>query len=230
MPTLNKIVPCLWYDKEAEEAARFYLLDFLQELRVRPDHALYARKDSRSTRRPEGSVMTVTFYLRGRGIHGAERRADLQVQRSGLVRGALRQDQAEIDDYWDRQLGRGRRSEGAGQCGWLEGQTRSLVAGRVRRLGWTTWMRRCVARATRSRLMKCAAAAEESSTWRRSSARMTGSDAGSKIAAVRPPLSAREVGFQDADRTADDKQNDGTLRPRSGSTAPKRQAQRDRVP
>ena len=63
MPTLNKIVPCLWYDKEAEEAARFYCSIFKNsELGA---ITRFTKEGFEIHKKPEGSVMTVTFYLEG---------------------------------------------------------------------------------------------------------------------------------------------------------------------
>jgi predicted 3-demethylubiquinone-9 3-methyltransferase (glyoxalase superfamily) len=104
-----KIIPNLWFDSEAEQAAAFYTSVF---------------EDSRilgTTRYPEGSpgepgsVMTVEFELRGQrfvGINGGPmlpftEAVSFQVDCA---------DQEQVDYFWDR------LSEGGqeGQCGWLK--------------------------------------------------------------------------------------------------------------
>jgi predicted 3-demethylubiquinone-9 3-methyltransferase (glyoxalase superfamily) len=56
---MNKITPCLWFDTEGEEAARFYTSVFPNSRIV--DVAHYGSAGPR----PEGTVMTVSFELDG---------------------------------------------------------------------------------------------------------------------------------------------------------------------
>ncbi|KIC96255.1 VOC family protein [Flavihumibacter solisilvae] len=65
---LNRITNCLWFDKEAEEAAKFYTSLF-------PDSgidntAYYGKEGFEFHGQPEGSVMTVEFRLGGLGFLG----------------------------------------------------------------------------------------------------------------------------------------------------------------
>jgi predicted 3-demethylubiquinone-9 3-methyltransferase (glyoxalase superfamily) len=59
---MQKIMPCLWFDNQSEEAARFYTSLFADSKRT--GTALYGEAGPG----PKGSVMTVTFQLQGRSF------------------------------------------------------------------------------------------------------------------------------------------------------------------
>jgi len=111
MPTTltHSIVPNLWFDTQAEEAAAFYCEVF-------PDSRIVttARYTDAGPGEP-GSVMTVEWELNGQkflGINGGP-----QFTFSEAVSFLVTCDtQEEIDYYWDR------LSEGGseGPCGWLK--------------------------------------------------------------------------------------------------------------
>ena len=68
----QRITPFLWFEDQAEEAARFYVSVFSnrgaagagRETRI-VDVARYGEAGAQASGRPEGSVMTVTFQLDG---------------------------------------------------------------------------------------------------------------------------------------------------------------------
>jgi len=62
MPTLTKITPCLWFDTEGEEAARFYTGIFEDSRILRVTHYGSAGP------RPAGMVMMVTFEIAGQDV------------------------------------------------------------------------------------------------------------------------------------------------------------------
>jgi predicted 3-demethylubiquinone-9 3-methyltransferase (glyoxalase superfamily) len=105
----HKIIPNLWFDTQAEEAASFYCSIF---------------KNSRilsTTRYPEGGpgpvgeVMTVDFELDGErfvGINGGPQFPFTEAV-SFLIDCA---DQAEVDYFWERLTAGGQEV----QCGWLK--------------------------------------------------------------------------------------------------------------
>jgi predicted 3-demethylubiquinone-9 3-methyltransferase (glyoxalase superfamily) len=105
----QKIVPSLWFDTEAEEAAEFYTSVFENSRIVNVSHY------TEGAPRPAGTVMTVEFELDGQrfvGINGGpqftfDEAVSFQI---GCA------DQDEVDHYWER------LSEGGeeGQCGWLK--------------------------------------------------------------------------------------------------------------
>ena len=115
MATLNMIVPCLWFDKEAEEAARFYCSVFKNsELGA---ITRYTKEGFEIHKKPEGSVMTVTFYLQGQEFT-ALNGGPIFTFNEAVSFEVRCKDQAEIDYYWDK-LGQGGDPK-AQQCGWLK--------------------------------------------------------------------------------------------------------------
>jgi predicted 3-demethylubiquinone-9 3-methyltransferase (glyoxalase superfamily) len=106
----TKILPFLWYSREAEEAARFYASIF-PDSRVDSVTAL----QSESPSGPPGSVKVVDFTLFGQRFQAmsAGPHHEFNDAISMLV---LCDDQAELDRYWTALL------EGGGKpqaCGWL---------------------------------------------------------------------------------------------------------------
>jgi predicted 3-demethylubiquinone-9 3-methyltransferase (glyoxalase superfamily) len=105
MPTFDhKITPMLWYDGQAEEAARFYVSVF-------PDSAIGA-----ISKQPDGSTLVVEFTLSGHrftALNGGP-----QYTFTPAVSFVIDcQTQEEVDHYWDA-LREGGAPE-AQQCGWL---------------------------------------------------------------------------------------------------------------
>jgi predicted 3-demethylubiquinone-9 3-methyltransferase (glyoxalase superfamily) len=105
----QRIVPNLWFDTEAEEAAAFYASVFADSRVVNVTHYTEAGP------REAGMVMTVEFELNGQrfvGINGGP-----QFRFSEAVSFEIRcADQDEVDFYWER-LGEGGEE---GPCGWLK--------------------------------------------------------------------------------------------------------------
>lgn len=105
----KQIVPNLWFDTEAEEAAEFYCSVFPNS-RIRT-----------VTRYPEGApreagmVMTVDFELDGQRFTAINGGPDFKFDEavSFLVECS---DQEELDRYWDALLAGGGSES---QCGWL---------------------------------------------------------------------------------------------------------------
>ena len=60
---MRRISPCLWFDHQAEEAARFYVSVFKNSKLGTITH--YGETAAEVAGRPAGSVMTVTFELQG---------------------------------------------------------------------------------------------------------------------------------------------------------------------
>src|SRR6266702_7950184 len=106
----QKIVPHLWYTKEAEEAARFYATVF-PESRVNRVTSLPA--DSPSG--PAGSVVVVEFTLFGQEFLAMS--AGPHHPFNDAISFMVSCDtQAEIDKYWNALLQDGGRPQA---CGWL---------------------------------------------------------------------------------------------------------------
>jgi predicted 3-demethylubiquinone-9 3-methyltransferase (glyoxalase superfamily) len=109
-PVRPKIVPCLWFDDDAEEAIRFWGTVFpdlkvLSELRWGEGAPL-----------PKGTLMTARFTLAGQEYMVLNGGPAYRLNESiSLVVSC--ETQAEIDTYWDKLLA------GGGQpnlCGWLK--------------------------------------------------------------------------------------------------------------
>ena len=112
VPTLS---PCLWFDDQAEEAARFYVSVFRKAKIVNVARYPAVGEDVHG-RRP-GSVMTVEFVLNGlpfTALNGGP----LFKFSEAISLQVLCRTQAEIDYYWEK-LGEGGDPK-AQACGWLK--------------------------------------------------------------------------------------------------------------
>lgn len=105
-----KIVPHLWYVREAEEAARFYATVFPDS---HVDRVTKLPADTPSG--PAGSVVMVEFTLLGRPFSAmsAGPRPDFNDAVSLMV---LCGSQAELDRYWNALLDNGGKPQA---CGWI---------------------------------------------------------------------------------------------------------------
>lgn len=65
---MQKLSTCLWFNEQAEEAAKFYTSLF-KNSRLGPS-AHYTRSSAQASGRPEGSLMTVEFELENQKILG----------------------------------------------------------------------------------------------------------------------------------------------------------------
>lgn len=109
---MQKITPFLWFDREAEQAANFYVSVFRDAGIDKITH--YDEPTASSSGQPAGSVMTVAFHLFGQdfvALNGGQG-FSFNEAISFVVNCDTQQ---EIDALWDK-LGAG----GAPiQCGWI---------------------------------------------------------------------------------------------------------------
>ncbi len=107
---MHKIIPFLWYAKEAEEAAAFYASVF-------PDSRVtrVVTLPSESPSGPPGSVKVVEFVLFGQPFV-AMSAGPLDPFNHAVSFVVNCENQAEIDRYWNALLDGG----SAEQCGWLK--------------------------------------------------------------------------------------------------------------
>jgi predicted 3-demethylubiquinone-9 3-methyltransferase (glyoxalase superfamily) len=116
MPAISqRITACLWFDTQAEEAARFYTGIFKNSKILTTTR--YTPEAEQAAGQPAGSVMTVTFVLDGEeftAINGGPIFKFTEAV-SFMVRC---QTQEEVDYYWNR-LSEGGPVESQ-QCGWLK--------------------------------------------------------------------------------------------------------------
>src|SRR6201982_1630789 len=115
MAIIQKITPCLWFDNQAEEAAKFYVSIF--ENSSIGAVTRYGREGFEVHGRPEGSVMTVSFRLADQEFTALNGGPHFKFTEaiSFVVKCET---QAEVDHYWE-QLAKG-GDERAQQCGWLK--------------------------------------------------------------------------------------------------------------
>ncbi|MCC7086108.1 MAG: VOC family protein [Pirellulales bacterium] len=109
---MQKIMPCLWYDSQAEQAANFYCSIFKNS---KIHHvARYGAEAAKMSGQPVGSVLTVTFQLEGQEFMGLNGGPIFKFTPAiSFVTNCETQD--EIDSLWSRLLDGGQES----QCGWL---------------------------------------------------------------------------------------------------------------
>lgn len=108
---MSKIASCLWFDGQAEEAARFYT-SILPDSRIEKVQQVPA--DNPST--PEGAVLTVDFTLAGQQFIGLNGGPDFSFSEA-ISFSIDCADQEEVDRLWDALV------EGGGEhsvCGWLK--------------------------------------------------------------------------------------------------------------
>jgi 2-polyprenyl-6-hydroxyphenyl methylase/3-demethylubiquinone-9 3-methyltransferase len=106
-PAKNTV--CLWYDGDAEDAARFYAETF-------PDSAVTAvhRAPGDYPDGKEGDVLTVEFTVLGTpclGLNGGPAFPHTEAFSFQVAT----EDQAETDRYWDALVGNGGQES---ECGW----------------------------------------------------------------------------------------------------------------
>ncbi len=107
---MQKIQPFLWFDGDAEEAARFYVSVFGDDSRL---GAITHYGEGAPL--PAGTVLTVTFTLRGQQFVALNGAPDFPFTQA--VSFAISCDtQEEIDRFWARLTEGGQEV----QCGWLE--------------------------------------------------------------------------------------------------------------
>ena len=113
--TVQAIHPCLWFDSQAEEAARFYVSIF-ERARIL-QVARYPAVGQEVHGRQPGSVMTVDFILNGTTFTALNGGPLFKFNEAVSFQVFCRT-QAEIDYYWEK-LGDG-GDPNARQCGWLK--------------------------------------------------------------------------------------------------------------
>jgi predicted 3-demethylubiquinone-9 3-methyltransferase (glyoxalase superfamily) len=106
---MSSITPCLWFDGNLEEAARFYSSIFPNS-KIEDLHRVTEAGPADT-----GRVVFGTFVLEGHrfmGINGGPQFAFTEAVSFMITC----KDQAEVDHYWERLVDGGEES----QCGWLK--------------------------------------------------------------------------------------------------------------
>jgi predicted 3-demethylubiquinone-9 3-methyltransferase (glyoxalase superfamily) len=110
-----KISPCLWFDNQAEEAAKFYVGIFKKSRITKISR--YGEAGKEITRRPPGSVMTVAFELEGQPFTALNGGPLFKFNEAVSLQVHCKT-QKDVDYYWEK-LGAG-GDRNAQQCGWLK--------------------------------------------------------------------------------------------------------------
>jgi predicted 3-demethylubiquinone-9 3-methyltransferase (glyoxalase superfamily) len=110
-----KLTPCLWFDTQAEEAARFYTGIFPNSKIVTITRYPDAGQEIHG--KPAGSVMTVLFELDGQAFTALNGGPYFKFTEAVSFQIEC-ETQEEIDAYWEK-LGAG-GDPAARQCGWLK--------------------------------------------------------------------------------------------------------------
>ena len=108
MAIQHKIIPNLWFDTEAEEAANFYVSVFENGRIVNTLHYTDAGP------RPNGEVMTVEWEIEGQRFVGINGGPQFKFDEAVSFQITC-EDQDEVDYYWEKLAEGGTH----GPCGWL---------------------------------------------------------------------------------------------------------------
>jgi predicted 3-demethylubiquinone-9 3-methyltransferase (glyoxalase superfamily) len=111
---LSKISPCLWFDTQAEDAARFYIGIFKNAKITAISH--YPDSGQEVHGKPGGSVLTVAFELEGQSFTALNGGPHFKFTEAVSLQVACAT-QEELDYYWEKLSAGGDPS--AQQCGWL---------------------------------------------------------------------------------------------------------------
>jgi predicted 3-demethylubiquinone-9 3-methyltransferase (glyoxalase superfamily) len=107
---MQKIVPFLWFDGNAEEAMNFYVSIFKKSKVVRVTRYGDAGPG------PKGSVMSCTFQLEGQEFYALNGGPQFKFT-PAISLFVNCETQQEVDELWKKLLSAGGRED---QCGWLQ--------------------------------------------------------------------------------------------------------------
>ena len=110
---MQKFRPCLWYDGNAEEAAKFYVSIF-KNSRIK-NVTYYSEEVSAATGQKAGSVMTVLFELEGQEFLALNGGPIFKFTEAISIMVDCKT-QADVDELWEKLSAGGAKSN----CGWLK--------------------------------------------------------------------------------------------------------------
>ncbi len=111
MSNMQKLAPCLWFNDQAHEAAKFYVSIFKKKSKI-----VNVARYGEGGPGPQGSVMMVSFTLGGRDFLALNGGPAFTFS-PAISLSVSCQAQKEVDHYW-KTLRAGGGSEN--QCGWLQ--------------------------------------------------------------------------------------------------------------
>jgi predicted 3-demethylubiquinone-9 3-methyltransferase (glyoxalase superfamily) len=112
---MPSITPCLWFDDNADEAARFYTSVFKNSKIINTTRYTEAGREIHG--KPPGSVLTVEFELDGQPFTALNGGPVFKFNEAVSFQISCRT-QEEVDYYWVKLSEGG--DENAQQCGWLK--------------------------------------------------------------------------------------------------------------
>ncbi len=115
MARIHRITPCLWFDHQAEDAARFYCSVFPRSTITQISR--YGEAGQEIHGRAPGSVMVVAFELDGVGFTALNGGPHFRFTEAISLQVNC-DTQQEIDHYWSHLSDGG--DPAAQQCGWLK--------------------------------------------------------------------------------------------------------------
>lgn len=107
---MKKMSTCLWFDKNAEEAVKFYASIF------KGTKILKVARYGKNMPGPEGQVMTVTFRMLGQDFMALNGGPIFKFNESVSLMVNC-ETQKEVDTYWKKLTASGGQES---QCGWLK--------------------------------------------------------------------------------------------------------------
>jgi predicted 3-demethylubiquinone-9 3-methyltransferase (glyoxalase superfamily) len=110
---MQKIVTHLWFDNQAEEAAKFYTSIFKSSKLGAITH--YGDAGAQVSGREQGTVMTVAFELDGQEFYALNGGPAFKFNEA-ISLFVKCKNQAEVDELWSKLVEGGQPS----QCGWLK--------------------------------------------------------------------------------------------------------------
>ena len=110
---MKKLTTCLWFDHQAEEAARFYVSIFKNSKMGIVTR--YGEEGAKAAGRPKGSAMVVTFELNGQKFMGLNGGPIFKFTEA-ISFVVSCETQKELDRYWAKLSAGGAEV----QCGWLK--------------------------------------------------------------------------------------------------------------
>ena len=110
---MQKITPFLWFNNQAEAAAKFYTSVFKQSRIL--NIARYGKASENPSGKPRGSVMTVAFELAGQKFIALNGGPHFKFTEAISFVVSCRT-QREVDYFWKKLSAGGK----AVQCGWLK--------------------------------------------------------------------------------------------------------------
>ncbi len=109
----QRIAPCLWFDTQAEDAARFYVSVFENSQIKKVSR--YGEAGREVHGKEPGSVMVVVFEIEGQSFTALNGGPQFKFDEAVSFQ-VYCDTQDEIDYFWSRLSAGGRE----GQCGWLK--------------------------------------------------------------------------------------------------------------